>query len=1513
MKKLFKFACALLAGVAMFACNDPVEEEIKFCTEITTNVSELAQFAAENATEQTVEVTADGQWMAVAPAWLEVKPNVGYAGKTVVTVKAADNKEEVEKDGQTVTELGPQRSAEITFAGEGDAKAVVAVSQAGDPNKWDPAKPRPVTMQYFNEVATTGDGFTYELTGKITEVANTLYGNFYFEDETGSVYVYGLLSPEGEQKVQWAAAGLKVNDVLTVRGARGEYGGSPQMANATYVSHVVGEDEPVITTTIGGIEKPGQYIVEEAQVLATYARGFLAGDETGKILVYLNKEAEVAVGDKVKLEGTTTTYAGLLQFGNDTVVTKVGEGTVEHGEPVVMDVAALEAYVETPVIQYASYTGTLSITENDKGSKYYNVIFEDTENVQGSISYPTMDLTAYDGKKIVVTGYTIGCSSGKFVNTMVVEVSEPVKVETNFGEKTYEFLKAVVDGKMLGDATPEIEDWSAVTAEFPGITMAEVDGKLEITSINAGSFTALPSTISLPELTYFHGGENKNFNGKEFPAVWNTPKLEYVNIAVCGFTGTFPKSFAENTPAMHTLFMNDNQFKGAWPHTWASGVNGGTGKLECLISIPGNDKMGYMVPATMDVKLNKWKNDDQSQGHDNPSRDKTQIKIAGADAETVQYIGFEKGWGQERYVKYGNGAADDLTTWHAKRLLCEEEWEWYFSNLPGKIPTAMYTWDQAAADAYTANGTLPNPDVDDSVTIAEIIEKGAGEYEVKDATVVAVTTKGILLNDGTGYIYNYINKTPEYVVGDIVRIKGEVEIRYEMHQFKSSATSEKTGHNDSFAQPTPEVIDAAKLDAYMSAPVYKYVEVTGVIEAGQYTNLVVEGTENTVSPSTYGDMAGLKALNGHSVTMKGYLAGSNTSSKYASIYIVEYTDNGLVVEPEVGGEITEYGTYVWTMASGDIAAGELVKGEPKITWTSTDAPYIGWDSNDTAKGIQIGSGSKPANSFVLSTEAVKVNIKEIIVNASIAKGGDGTLTVKVGDKVCLDGQALTTTATDYTVAVGATGKVEISLSATAKAMYIKSITIVTAEGEPAKPKVQMGEGTKAFLKAIVDGQMMGDSTPAVEDWDYFAAEFPGITIADVNGKLEVTRISGGSLTALPNVVELPELTWFSINGNANFNGKSLPATWNTPKITTINIAWCHMVGTIPAGFAATPELHTLFMDNNDFHGAWPHNWASGVNGGTGKLEVVIANGGNDGMGYMVPATLDVKLNAWKNSADHSQGNNNANGDLTQIKLGGAEANPAKYVGFEKGWGQERYVTFAGGSASDKTTWHEKRGLAGNPDEWAWYFTNLPGTIPQVMLDWDQAAADAFTASGVLPDLSEPENPEEGGEHEGFGGNGGGEATATDYTMTLTATAGVISTNISGLPSSWKESDTTWTATDDSGKDTITFTGNVYYSNSESKNIVWYFNKTKAETHVSAADMGTVKKVTLYPNSDRKPQYFTCKAGETVVTAVEAADKNSATITYDFTAAGVTADNFRLDFAETGTNVECGKIVIEYAK
>ena len=51
---------ALLAGAMMFACSDQIDETIEFSTEISTNVTELAKFAAENAEAQTIEVTADG-------------------------------------------------------------------------------------------------------------------------------------------------------------------------------------------------------------------------------------------------------------------------------------------------------------------------------------------------------------------------------------------------------------------------------------------------------------------------------------------------------------------------------------------------------------------------------------------------------------------------------------------------------------------------------------------------------------------------------------------------------------------------------------------------------------------------------------------------------------------------------------------------------------------------------------------------------------------------------------------------------------------------------------------------------------------------------------------------------------------------------------------------------------------------------------------------------------------------------------------------------------------------------------------------------------------------------------------------------------------------------------------------------------------------------------------------------------------------------------------------------------
>ncbi len=95
-------------------------------------------------------------------------------------------------------------------------------------------------------LAAAEDGTTYyELTGTITNVVNTTYGNFDLTDETGTVYIYGLSSPTGEQKY-WAASGAKKGDTITVRTLRTSYNNTPQGKDAIFVSLVPGEggDEP---------------------------------------------------------------------------------------------------------------------------------------------------------------------------------------------------------------------------------------------------------------------------------------------------------------------------------------------------------------------------------------------------------------------------------------------------------------------------------------------------------------------------------------------------------------------------------------------------------------------------------------------------------------------------------------------------------------------------------------------------------------------------------------------------------------------------------------------------------------------------------------------------------------------------------------------------------------------------------------------------------------------------------------------------------------------------------------------------------------------------------------------------------------------------------------------------------------------------------------------------------------------------------------------------------------------
>lgn len=173
---------------------------------------------------------------------------------------------------------------------------------------------------------------------------------------------------------------------------------------------------------------PGTYKVK-GTVIATYKRGFLLSDGTASILVYLGNNTN-AVGDVVTVEGTTTEFNGMSQFPNTSVVTKVGVEEYTQPVPSQWNAAELDDYLTQVSVQYISYIGTLSISGN-----YYNVNIEGTTKAVGSIQYPADDLidASLNGQKVIVTGYAIGISSGKYVNTMataVVPVSQYEEIGT---------------------------------------------------------------------------------------------------------------------------------------------------------------------------------------------------------------------------------------------------------------------------------------------------------------------------------------------------------------------------------------------------------------------------------------------------------------------------------------------------------------------------------------------------------------------------------------------------------------------------------------------------------------------------------------------------------------------------------------------------------------------------------------------------------------------------------------------------------------------------------------------------------------------------------------------------------------------------------------------------------------------------------------------------------------------------------------------------------------------------
>ncbi|NLZ19656.1 MAG: hypothetical protein GXY24_05255 [Bacteroidales bacterium] len=157
-----------------------------------------------------IKVTSSEAWQVYTdenneiPSWLTVSPMNGSAGDATVTFHA---------DGS------PSYRETTVKIKVGDKFQHITVAQGVNF----------VSEATCSEVLAGPDGKTYIAEGVCVSIANTQYGNWYLEDETGQIYIYGTVDAEGAYN--WASFGIEEGDVVKVQGPKTTYNGTVELVD----------------------------------------------------------------------------------------------------------------------------------------------------------------------------------------------------------------------------------------------------------------------------------------------------------------------------------------------------------------------------------------------------------------------------------------------------------------------------------------------------------------------------------------------------------------------------------------------------------------------------------------------------------------------------------------------------------------------------------------------------------------------------------------------------------------------------------------------------------------------------------------------------------------------------------------------------------------------------------------------------------------------------------------------------------------------------------------------------------------------------------------------------------------------------------------------------------------------------------------------------------------------------------------------------------------------------------
>ena len=225
-----KSIIATVAAALTFAVGC-VEETDHYLSEVQVSSSYVAIPAEGGSVNVTVTSTTD--WtVSNELEWLTITPASGSAGETSVAFKA---------DAATETREG---TVSINCAGQSQIINIIQQTEKTE-----------LPISTVEEINAAADGKSFRAKGTCTAISNTYYGNWYLEDETGSLYIYGTVDATGAYN--WESFDISVGDIVTVEGAKTTYNSTVELVDVI----VIDVEKSLIKVT----EAPAEDLAKEGE------------------------------------------------------------------------------------------------------------------------------------------------------------------------------------------------------------------------------------------------------------------------------------------------------------------------------------------------------------------------------------------------------------------------------------------------------------------------------------------------------------------------------------------------------------------------------------------------------------------------------------------------------------------------------------------------------------------------------------------------------------------------------------------------------------------------------------------------------------------------------------------------------------------------------------------------------------------------------------------------------------------------------------------------------------------------------------------------------------------------------------------------------------------------------------------------------------------------------------------------------------------------------------------------